>query len=200
VVPPWDLRPIERILTDQNRVISRFGWQGRKIALYAGNLGEGHLFAEFAAGARQLQETRNAEWLFVFAIRGAGKAALSQVAVGLSNILVLDYLPEVETSHLLSAATVHLISMKPGWEGVIVPSKLYGVLATGAPVLFVGPPDADTATEITRLGCGTCLAPGAPGQAVAEALNRLASDVRQQPIAPDTTGPSRVASFITAEP
>jgi len=47
--------------------------------------------------------------------------------------------------------------MKPGWEGVIVPSKLYGILKTEAPVLFVGPEDADTSQEIRRLRRGKVL-------------------------------------------
>lgn len=196
VVPPWDLRPLRRVAPEFNRVAERFGWRGRRVALYAGNLGEGHLFKEFADAARFFHDGGRFDWLFVFAIRGSGRASLLDLTADLPNVQVMNYLPEADTAELLWSATVHLISMKPGWEGVIVPSKFYGPLQTASPILFIGPSDADTAVELGRLGCGLALPPGATGGEVALELDNLAqSSWLREPLL-DTSGPRRVAEFL----
>lgn len=193
-----DRRPIPRVDPGANRVLERFGWRGRKIALYAGNLGAGHLFNEFISAARWFHDQGRTDWIFAFVGRGSRRAALEQQTASVPNVRTLDYLPESEIADLLWSATVHLISMRPGWEGVIVPSKLYGALQTGAPILFVGPSDADTAVEISRLNCGRCLAAGASGAAVAGALDELAAQPRRLEPSLDPSGPQAVAAFVTS--
>lgn len=197
VVPPWDNRPIRRIPSEKNVVLKQFGWQGRKIALYSGNLGEGHLFREFADAARWLYEDRCDDWVFAFVIRGENRGDLEVLAKDLPNIRVLDYMSDDMTADLLWAATVHLISMKAGWEGVIVPSKLYGALQTAAPILFVGPEDSDTAREVLRLKRGRTLSPNTPGDTVARVLEELARPSwRQEPFL-NEDNPLKVVEFIT---
>jgi len=197
IAPPWDLRPIHRVEVSANKVLRRLSCPGFKVALYTGNLGEGHLFAPFLDAARFLHEQGRLDWLFVFVVRGAGRPGLEATAARLPNVRVLDYLPESETPDLLWSATVHLVSMKPGWEGVIVPSKLYGALQTSAPVLFLGPLDADTAAELQATGRGLSLPPTAPGQEVARALENLADAAWLREPHMDTNSPRRVVGCIT---
>jgi hypothetical protein len=185
------------VAPEANSVARRLGGAGIKIALYAGNLGEGHLCGEFVAAARHLLQQGRDDWRFIFAVRGSGRAGLTALAAELPNVRVMDYLPEQETAELLWAATVHLISMKPGWEGVIVPSKLYGALQTTAPALFVGPPDADTSAELTRLGRGATLPPGASGEAVAATLDDLAQPQWCREPRLDGSGPRQIAEFVS---
>ncbi|MFM8656519.1 MAG: hypothetical protein ACKOD5_05230 [Chthoniobacterales bacterium] len=87
---------------------------------------------------------------------------------------VSGYASEEETPRLLASARVHLITMSPGWEGIVVPSKLYGCIRTGRPVLFIGPENADTAREIRANDWGKVLPPGASGEDVAAAILHLA--------------------------
>jgi glycosyltransferase involved in cell wall biosynthesis len=197
VIPPWDNRPLRRISLEENIVIKQFGWQGRKIALYSGNLGEGHLFREFADAARWFYENGCDDWVFAFVIRGEKRNDLEVMAKNLPNIQVLDYLSDDTTADLLWAATVHLVSMKSGWEGVIVPSKFYGALQTAAPILFVGPEDSDTATEIRRLKRGRTLSPNTPGDTVARILEELAQPSWKQEPLFDEGNPLKVVEFIT---
>jgi hypothetical protein len=198
VVPPWDNRPLAKPPTDSNPVVTRFGWENVKVALYAGNLGEGHIYKEFIEGAKWLRSEERSDWRFVFVVRGSGVAQLKAEAAGLPNVCVMDYLPEPDSAKLLWAASVHLVSMKPGWEGVIVPSKLYGILKTDAPVLFVGPWDADTSEEIRTLRRGTCLPSGSSGELVASAMDELARQPRCEPLTADTAGAAKVAEFVVA--
>ena len=187
IAPPWDNRPIPFIEADDNVVIKRLGWKDFKIALYAGNLGEGHLHDEILSAARWFHDQNRQDWLFVFAIRGSGKAEVEAAAKSLSNLCVLNYLSPEETSHLLNSANVHLITMKSGWEGVIVPSKLYGCLKTKRPVLFIGPEDADTAQEIVRKQRGIVLPPFSKGENVAKVLDQLACNPLNSTLADDQT-------------
>ena len=87
---------------------------------------------------------------------------------------ITGYASEEETPGLLASARVHLITMSPGWEGIVVPSKLYGCIRTGRPVLFIGPENADTAREIRANDWGMVLPPGASGEEVAAAMLDLA--------------------------
>jgi colanic acid biosynthesis glycosyl transferase WcaI len=197
VVPPWDLRPIPRVMASTNRVLKRLSCPGKKLALYTGNLGEGHMFEQFVDAARWLHGQTRADWIFVFVVRGSGRPVLESVSAALPNIRILDYLPEAETPDLLWSANVHLVSMKPGWEGVIVPSKLYGALQTNTPILFLGPLTADTSTEIERMGRGISLPTTATGEEVVRALDKLAEPAWLREPHLDTAAPRHVAEFIT---
>jgi hypothetical protein len=86
--------------------------------------------------------------------------------------------------------------MKPGWEGIIVPSKLYGIFKTEAPVLFVGPEDADPSDEIRRLRRGKVLPSGSDGEIVASAINELERQPRREPLTVDASGAARVAEYL----
>jgi hypothetical protein len=195
VISPWDNRPLSKPPSGTNPVARRFGWENLKVALYAGNLGEGHPYEEFIGGAKWLLSQGRLDWVFVFVVRGSGVAPLKAHSQNLPNVHVMDYLPESDTACLLWSATVHLVSMKSGWEGIIVPSKLYGIFKTEAPVLFIGPEDADTSDELRRLRRGIALQIGAEGRAVASSLDELERQPRRDPFATDA-GIAGVADYI----
>src|SRR5262249_38236684 len=75
-----------------------------------------------------------------------------------------------------SLADVHLISMRPEMTGIVVPGKLYGVMAAARPALFVGPTHCESADTIRRSGCGFVIAPG-DADGVVAALTKLAADM-----------------------
>jgi len=199
IVPPWDRRSIARVEREGNRFIEKYALAEKKIALYAGNLGEGHTFAPLVRAAEALRNAGRDDWALVFAIRGSKKALLVEAAKDLPAILITDYQPVEWTSDLLWSAHVHLITINAESKGLVVPSKLYGVLETDAPVLFVGPDDADTAREIRRYHAGESLNEERSGAEIVEALDRLharciAGDPDRLPA--DTTGPDQIAEFV----
>jgi len=57
-------------------------------------------------------------------------------------------------------ADVHLISLHPELEGLIVPSKFYGIAAAGRPAIYIGDPDGEIACIIKAADCGTVIEPG----------------------------------------
>jgi hypothetical protein len=82
----------------------------------------------------------------------------------------------------LSVAHVHLISLRPEFVGVSVPSKLYGAMASGRPILFVGPSRCETADAIADARCGITIDPTDGGDAVAG--RRIAETIRSWADAP----------------
>jgi hypothetical protein len=200
IVPPWDRRPIAKVERANNRFLENYGLMGKKVALYAGTLGEGHTFAPLVEAARELVRSQRDDWAIVFVIRGSKKQQLTDAAKGLSSVLILDYQPVEWTSDLLWSAHVHLITMNGQSKGLVVPSKLYGVLQTEAPVLFIGPPGADTAQEIERYHAGETLSEACGGAQVLAALDRLHTLFvagNADRTAPDRTGPERIATLVT---
>jgi hypothetical protein len=107
---------------------------------------------------------------------------------------VTGYATEQETPRLLASARVHLITMSPGWEGIVVPSKLYGCIRTGRPVLFIGPENADTAREIRAHDWGKVLPPGASGEEVAAVILELSA--RPTRATESQNGAAKVAELI----
>jgi glycosyltransferase involved in cell wall biosynthesis len=72
----------------------------------------------------------------------------------------------------LAAADVHLVSLLPVLEGLIVPSKVYGILAAGRPLIFIGDSDGDVARVISEGDCGIIVPVGNAG-ALVDALRKM---------------------------
>jgi glycosyltransferase involved in cell wall biosynthesis len=139
---------------------AEYGWEGRWIVLYSGTLGLAHDFETALAAAERLREETDV--LFVFIGGGARIAELErQVGErGLSNVLLLPQLSKERLDQGLTSADVHLVTLKPGLSGLLVPSKIYGVLAAGRPTVYVGPDDGEVADILRESGCGERVAPG----------------------------------------
>ena len=145
------------------------------VAMYSGNLGLAHSFDEFLEAARQLRERPDIVFLFVGDGPRLSEVQAARQSEGLSNIRVLEAVPR-ECLHVsLSLADVHLISMRSEMNGIVVPGKLYGAMAAGRPVVFVGPEHCETADTIRSDGCGLTFSAGETS-ALVSSLLLLASD------------------------
>lgn len=124
------------------------------VVCYSGNLGRAHEFDTLIGAAQML----SGDSKFVFLVIGGGaKMASLKLAVKvrqLENFRFLPYQSRDVLDDSLAAADVHLVSLLPALEGFVVPSKLYGILAAGRPVVFIGDPDGDTARFLHRAKCG----------------------------------------------
>ncbi len=147
----------------------------RFVVCYSGNLGLAHEFETLLGAAEELA----GETTFVFLIIGNGAKmdALRKGVTGrgLENFRFLPYQPRDTLEDSLAAADVHLVSLLPALEGLIVPSKLYGILAAGRPLVFIGDPDGEIARVIHGARCGRVVAVG-ESQTLARSLRELAAD------------------------
>lgn len=120
---------------------------------YSGNLGRAHDFDTIAGAMQRLPGVQ-----FLFTGAGAQLDAVKRAAG--ANATFRPYAPREELSASLSAADAHLVSLKPSLEGLIVPSKFYGVLAVARPVIFIGARDGELARIIDAHRCGIVVAMG----------------------------------------
>src|SRR5215469_9486421 len=158
-IVPWALseepgpRPAEPSL--RRRL---FGDAGLTL-LYSGNFGRAHSFQEFLALARHM---RSSGVDFRWSVRGNAVADL-QAAIQPedTNVGLLPFVKEEELASHLAAADIHMASLKPDWSGIVVPSKFFGSLATGRPVLFAGPEDSCVARWIREYQVGWVVSEGA---------------------------------------
>lgn len=124
---------------------------GKFVVMYSGNFGLSHEFETLLAAGRELYPSADVVFVFV----GSGKQ-FAQVKASTSGVraLFLPFQPEAELSASLSAASVHVVSLKDGLSGVLVPSKIYGCMAVARPVIYVGPPDSEAASIVSSSACG----------------------------------------------
>lgn len=135
---------------------------------YSGNLGRAHDSETLLAAMRGLPEVR-------FVMTGGGAQMERLRAAAPENVEFRPYAPRERLSESLSDADLHVVTLQPALEGLIVPSKFYGVLAVGRPVLYVGAEDGEVGRIIGENGCGVVVAPGDSG-ALIDAIRTLASD------------------------
>ena len=144
----------------------------RFVLLHAGNLGFYGAWDTLIAAARQLENDNIA---LIFVGDGAERARLQSPAAGSTNIRFLPFFPSADIPSVLAAPDAHIVTIKPGLQGVVAPSKMFGILAAGKPIVAVAPEDTDVATLGTRHGFALCADPIDPG-ALAAAIRQLASD------------------------
>jgi len=130
------------------------------VVAYSGNLGRAHDATTILEAACASQS--DADIVFLMIGGGAGMRSLEmQVrARGLTNFRFAPYQPREALSDSLAAGDVHLVSLRPELEGLIVPSKLYGILAAGRPVVFIGDPDGELARLIASAEVGASVRSG----------------------------------------
>jgi len=128
---------------------------------YSGNMGRAHEFETTLMAAAALQELGESDILFLFVGGGPceGPIRLRVKELRLGNFRFLESQPEGALSESLGAADLHLVTMKKGIAGLVVPSKFYGVMASERPCLFVGPEESEVARVIRELQMGEVIRP-----------------------------------------
>ena len=139
------------------------------VVLHAGNLGFYGAWDTLLAAAKILSNENTG---FVFIGDGANRAALESASRDLQNVKFAPFRPVAQLPHVMMAGDVHVVTVKRGLEGVVVPSKLYSILAAGRPIIVVAPAECDAARIVVESGCGVAADPDDPA-AVAAAIREL---------------------------
>ena len=191
VIPNWAPETVHPVPHDQNAFRKAQGWEDKTVVMYSGNMGLAHPFEVILDAAAQLREDRP-DMVFAFVGEGPRKAWIAEqvAARGLSNVQLLPFQPKARLAESLSAADVHLVTMQPEVEGLVVPSKVYGVLAAHRPCVFLGPEGSEAAQRIRELNAGTVL-PNPTPSAVAQALTQ---EVEKPAIRQNTDDPGNVSA------
>jgi glycosyltransferase involved in cell wall biosynthesis len=153
-IVPWALdEPDSPAEPDSNIRHELFG-DAQLGILYSGTIGKAHQFEEFILLARELRK-RNVSAAFCFAGRGNCYQELrDMVGQEDDNICFAGFIDEKMLPLRLAAADIHMISLRQGWEGIVVPSKFFGSLAAGRPLLYCGAQKSCLAELIKEEGLG----------------------------------------------
>jgi colanic acid biosynthesis glycosyl transferase WcaI len=155
-IPNWaDGEAVRPMPAEASRYRRERQWTGKFVVLYSGNLGLAHEFESALGAAERLQESDG----IVLAFVGVGPRLaelMSEVRRrGLSNVEFHPPVPRERLNDSLAAGDLHLVTLRPGMPGLLVPSKIYGILAAGRPTLYVGPAEGEVFDIVSRGACGS---------------------------------------------
>ncbi len=170
VIPNWaDGARIRPLAPRDNPLRAAWGLGESFVVGYSGNLGCAHPVEPVVELIALLADEPGLAFLFIGAGAGYRPLRAALAARGLENVVFRPYQDQALLPQSLTVPDVHLVTLRPEWEGLVVPSKLYGVLAAGRPVVFIGDPEGDVA-QIVRDGPGLVARP--------EAMPALAVELR----------------------
>jgi colanic acid biosynthesis glycosyl transferase WcaI len=160
IIHNWSDATIGEVPTDTNWFLDRHGLRAKFVVLYSGNLGRGHEFDTLLNAAERLRNRTDVA--FVVIGDGAKRAEIAQATRtrGLTNLTLLPYQRREDLPFSLGAADLSVVSLSNGLEGLIVPSKLYGILASGKPALHFGSTGSEIARVLAEERCGYTVAHG----------------------------------------
>jgi len=141
---------------EDNYLKKEWGLEGKFVVLYSGNIGYLHEFDTIISAAENIQNKGYKDIVFVFIGEGIKKEYIRKKAEEkcLNNILFFPYQPREMLTYSLGLADVSLVTLEKGFEGMVVPSKIYGILASGRPMIGIVGRESEI-NEIIREGrCG----------------------------------------------
>jgi glycosyltransferase involved in cell wall biosynthesis len=153
----------ETLPSPDNPVAREIRGEFRFVLVHAGNLGFYGAWQTLITAVRMLE---NEGVGLVFVGEGAMKAQVEAMAAGCRAVRFLPFRPASEVPLVLSSGDMHVVTVKRGLEGVVVPSKLYPTLAAGRPVFGVAPEECDVVRIIRRSSCGLAANPDDPNTVV----------------------------------
>ena len=173
VIPNWtdthalSPQPRDNVWAQEQDLVGRF------VVMHSGNVGHAQ---DLETLARALTFLRDLDDLRCVVIgTGARHAELVALAERLEvEIVFLPYQPSERLAESLSAADVHVVGLGRGLSGFVVPSRMYGILAVGRPVIVVADAESETARIAGEIDCGVVVPPARP-ELLAQAI-RAAHD------------------------
>jgi glycosyltransferase involved in cell wall biosynthesis len=177
VIPNWcDDEEICPLPAAENPLRRDWGLEDRFVVGYSGNLGRGHDINAVLAAADRLRH--HPRMLFLCIGGGHKFDELARCVAERRLDHVFRFIPYLERERLkfsLTVPDVHWISLKPELEGLILPSKLYGIAAAGRPIIAITAKDGEIARLVRQHACGFVIEPD-DADALAEVLTQLSAD------------------------
>jgi putative colanic acid biosynthesis glycosyltransferase WcaI len=162
VIPNWvdtshlEPRPRDNAWARERDLVGRF------VVMHSGNIGHAQ---DLDALVRAETFLRDLDDLRIVLIGGGARRdelkALARL-LATERTLFIGYQPREVLAESLSAADVHVVGLARGLSGYVVPSRLYGILAVGRPVIVAAEADSETAKVVEEVGCGVVVPPGRP--------------------------------------
>ena len=179
ILPPWPAEdPDEVVAHEENPFRREHVPPGKIVLMYSGNHGPSNPLTTILQAAKRLENDERL--LFMFVGGGVGKKEVDETVS--TNIVSLPYQPMSELKNSLSAADIHIVTVGDAVAGIVHPSKVYGAMAVGRPILLVGPPENHVADILEAHDIGWHILHGDVDGAV-RVLKEIASMPREELVA-----------------
>ena len=154
-IPNWaDPSIIQPVKHAENPLIKQLELKYKFIVQYSGNMGLTHDMETIIEAAKVLRAKARVHFLL---IGGGGKLRRIKEMIrsyDLTNVTLLPYHARENLKYSLGSAHVSLISLEKGATGLSVPSKLYGIMASGRPAIAIMDEDSEVALTLKEFRCG----------------------------------------------
>jgi len=171
IINIWsDDRLIKAIPPSKNRLISEWGLTNKFVVGYSGNFGRFHDLETIMKAVKGLKDYRQINFSFIG--EGYKKKWCIDYAEKwqLKNCHFHTYVDRKDLALSHSLMDIGLVSLSLGQEGLSVPSKMYGILASETPVIAVMSDETETAKVLIENDCGRVVAPGASDKLINEII------------------------------
>lgn len=160
VIPNWVDTEMIRPMARDNDWARENGLTGRFVVMHSGNVGHTQNLDSLVRAATFLRDLDDLRIPVIGT--GARYADLVELAgrLDVPSVMFLPYQPRAVLPYSLSSADVHVIGLAHGLSGYVVPSRFYGVLAAGRPVIVAADAESETASIVHEVGCGVVIPPG----------------------------------------
>ena len=154
MIPNWaDGSALHPIHPDTNPLRTEWGLEGKFVVGYSGNMGRAHEFQTIIDAAAALR--RNATLCSCSSAAARSRLGSAEMAAQRQiNALFKPYQPRAMLAQSLGVADVHFVSLRPALEGLVVPSKFYGITAVGRPAILIGDKEGEIGKTIGTAACG----------------------------------------------
>ena len=159
IISNWAITTTTKVSTQDSTIARAWNIQNELVVQYSGNFGALHDMLTLLEASRLLQ---GQPILFLF-IGGGSKQKHIESYIeeyALENVRLYPYLPRTMLSEGLAVSDLSIVSLIPGAEDTVAPSKLYGILASGSALICVGKPTSDIQRLINQYSCGFTVANG----------------------------------------
>jgi colanic acid biosynthesis glycosyl transferase WcaI len=172
VIPNW-CNDEDIVAAADNPLRRQWDLADKFVLGYSGNLGRAHEFATVLAAAERLRDEPRVAFLMIGGGKRFDELSAAVQARGLAGAFRFrPYQARTLLSYSLGSADAHWVSLDPRLEGLMVPSKFYGIATAGKPIVVIGDPNGELGRLVQRNACGFAIAPG-DSEALTAALRQL---------------------------
>ncbi len=144
IIPNWTSeQKIYPTLKENNESYKNFGDGNKFIIGYSGNFGILHDFEILLEAAKKIKSEDGIEFIFIGSGYRKNEIENYLASNSLENVRIYPFQPESNLNNILNIPDIHVITLKKGVSPFAYPSKIYGAMAAGKPILFIGEKDSE---------------------------------------------------------
>jgi colanic acid biosynthesis glycosyl transferase WcaI len=164
------------VAASDNPLRREWGLEDKFVVGYSGNLGRAHEFDTVLAAAERLKSNPDIVFLCIGGGHLLGQLVKCVQQRQLGNFRFMDYQDKENLRFSLGVPDVHWISLRPEVEGLIVPSKVYGIAAAGRPMIAICAKDGEISRMVEQYQFGFVIEPG-DADALVDSILQLSKDM-----------------------